>query len=99
MSIYAEACGHTPEPELEETVTDLPVRIIFIHGLNSPCTSVCGRYDDSEAVGLKPIKSPFELPQATTAYTFYHGGNLLEDVNSIPKAAEALRAALCSKGN
>ncbi|RKK89870.1 hypothetical protein BFJ71_g12014 [Fusarium oxysporum] len=98
MSIYAEACGYTPEPELEETVTDLPVRIIFIHGLNSPCTSVCGRYDDSEAVGLKPIKSPFELPQATTAYTFYHGGNLLEDVNSIPKAAEALRAALCSKG-
>ncbi|KAL7756889.1 hypothetical protein ACKLNR_013882 [Fusarium oxysporum f. sp. zingiberi] len=98
MSIYAKACGHTPEPELEETVTDLPVRIIFIHGLNSPCTSVCGRYDDSEAVGLKPIKSPFELPQATTAYTFYHGGNLLEDVNSIPKAAEALRAALCSKG-
>ncbi|KAF4961416.1 hypothetical protein FGADI_270 [Fusarium gaditjirri] len=68
-------------PGAEQTVTDLPLRIIFIHGLNSPYTGAGARHGESEVVGLKPIKSPFELPQATTAYTFYHGGNLLDDVD------------------
>ncbi|RBR21054.1 hypothetical protein FVER53590_10553 [Fusarium verticillioides] len=94
MSIYAGAYGSAPKPELEGILTDLPFRIIFIHGLNSTCTSVGGRYDDSETVGLKPIKSPFELPLAIEAYSFYHEGNLLEDVDSIARAAASLRTAL-----
>ncbi|KAF5624632.1 nb-arc and ankyrin domain protein [Fusarium tjaetaba] len=81
MSIYAGAYGYMPKPELEGILTDPHFRIIFIHGLNSPCTGVGGTHDDSEAVGLKPIKSPFELPLAIEAYTFYHEGNLLEDVD------------------
>ncbi|CZR45114.1 uncharacterized protein FPRO_15711 [Fusarium proliferatum ET1] len=93
-----EAAGYKPEPELDETMTDLAFRIIFIHGLSSPCTNDAGRYDKSEAVGLKPIKSPFELPQ-TTAYTFYHGDNLLDNVNNIPEAAKALCTALGDEGN
>ncbi|KAF5586088.1 nb-arc ankyrin domain-containing protein [Fusarium pseudoanthophilum] len=81
MSIYAGAYGYMPQPELEGILTDPHFRIIFIHGLNSPCTGVGGTHDDSEAVGLKPIKSPFELPLAIEAYTFYHEGNLLEGVD------------------
>ncbi|SCN64497.1 uncharacterized protein FFB20_00714 [Fusarium fujikuroi] len=94
-SIYDEAAS---EPELDETMTDLSFRIIFIHGLSSPCTSAAGRHDNREAVGLKPIKSPFELPQ-TAAYNFYHGNNLLDSVNNILEAANALCTALGDEGN
>jgi hypothetical protein len=100
LSIYDETAVYEPEsePELDETITDLSFRIIFIHGLSFPCTCDAGRYDDSEVVGLKPIKSPFDLPR-TIAYTFYHGHNLLDNVRNIPEAAKALCTALGDEGN